>query len=263
MKLLRTPQTLTRETGLVLKYTGTILEKVCAIKGDHTLENTLFPINDLARRVAGARNQSALLAAVHPDKRVRTTAEKSVEVLSGFLAKLATRQDLYCAIQDVSPERLDGEARRFREKELMDFRLAGIELPERDRKKVQALSNQITKLGQAFDGNIRDDVRYIDVDPSALEGLPSDYIRSHPPTKKGTVRLSTQYPDFLPFMEYSKSSSSRKKFQFLNANRGWPKNGNILLKLLSARQKQARLLGFAHWADYITADKMIGSGKNV
>jgi thimet oligopeptidase len=64
-------------------------------------------------------------------------------------------------------------------------------------------------------------------------------------------------------MKYSKDVVARKKFHFLNANRGWPKNGPILVKLLEARHKQAKLLGFANWADYITADKMIGRGENV
>lgn len=263
MKSLWTPKAIDRETHAVQKRASIILKNVCALKGNRTLENTLLPLNHLSREVVGLRNQSSLLAAVHPEKAMRDAGEKSVEVLSAFMSKLATRQDLYHAIEAVPAHTLDEEAQRVREKELRDFRLAGIMLPEKTRTQVQKLSDHMTKLGQKFDANIRDDVRYIEVAPSSLDGLPEDYRHARPLSKKGTVRLSTQYPDLQPFMKYSKDKNARKSFHFLNANRGWPKNGPVLIQLLAARQKQAKLLGFVHWADYITADKMIGTGKNV
>jgi thimet oligopeptidase len=45
-------------------------------------------------------------------------------------------------------------------------------------------------------------------------------------------------------------------------NRAYPKNMAVLDRLVARRHELATLLGFAHWADYITANKMVGSAKN-
>src|SRR5262245_62732585 len=36
----------------------------------------------------------------------------------------------------------------------------------------------------------------------------------------------------------------------------------VLDRMIARRHELANLVGFTNWADYITADKMVGSGKN-
>ena len=45
-------------------------------------------------------------------------------------------------------------------------------------------------------------------------------------------------------------------------NRAYPKNIEVLNKMVARRAELANLLGFQNWADYITADKMVGSARN-
>jgi thimet oligopeptidase len=45
-------------------------------------------------------------------------------------------------------------------------------------------------------------------------------------------------------------------------NRAYPKNIDVLDKLIARRAELATLIGYDTWADYITADKMVGSAKN-
>ena len=40
-------------------------------------------------------------------------------------------------------------------------------------------------------------------DPKELAGLPEDYVRAHPPGANGKVRITTDYPDYTPFMAYA------------------------------------------------------------
>ena len=50
-------------------------------------------------------------------------------------------------------------------------------------------------MGQEFSKNIRDGVRSLSLDPSALDGLPADFVESHPAGEDGMVVVTTDYPD--------------------------------------------------------------------
>ena len=70
----------------------------------------------------------------------------------------------------------------------------------------------MVKLGQEFAKNIRDDEREIALDsPADLDGLPEDWIDKHPPDSTGKILVSTRYPDYHPFMTYSKSADARQR----------------------------------------------------
>src|SRR5262249_46750579 len=45
-------------------------------------------------------------------------------------------------------------------------------------------------------------------------------------------------------------------------NRGYPANMAVLDSLIATRDSLAHALGYPEWADYITADKMIGNARN-
>ena len=228
-----------------------------------TTENTLNPLNRAAIAIVEARSRASLLAAVHPNPKIRKAAETSLQKVAKFFPQAYLRRDLYEAVKAVPLQNRDEMTRRFVEKELLDFRLTGIEMPERIRREIKALIAQSVKLGQAFDRNIKDDVRSVTISAAKLDGLPEDYRHAHAPDQRGRVHISTQYPDYFPFMKYAEDETARRALNLLYLNRGWPKNKKVFSALLAVRKRQANLIGFANWADYATADKMTGSAKTV
>ena len=115
-------------------------------------------------------------------------------------------------------------------------------------------------IGQDFDRNIRTDLRTVTAASAAeLDGLPADYIARHKPDADGTITLTIDYPDSLPVFSYAKNEDLRKRMYMEYNNRAYPKNIEVLDKMIARRAELARLLGFSSWADYITADKMVGS----
>ncbi len=64
-------------------------------------------------------------------------------------------------------------------------------------------------------------------------------------------------------MTYAKSPRLRREMYLAYNQRGYPKNKDVLLHLLSLRQDMATTLGFKTWADLATADQMIGSAAGM
>jgi thimet oligopeptidase len=243
---------------------GDLADLVAAPKMEkRTEQNTLEVLNRIAMAVTEASSRMSLFSAVHPDAKVRAVAEKSSEKLSKFVSDLYLDRRIYDALLAVPLTGLDADAKRFHEKELLDFKLTGVDQSAAVRREVKTLIARSVSLGQAFDRNIRDDVRYVVFRTNDLAGLPEDYRKVHAPDARGNIRLSTQYPDYLPFMQYAKSAVARKKFYFAYTNRAWPKNEPVFKELLAVRKRLANLVGFENFADYATVNKMIGSGDAV
>ena len=178
--------------------------RIAAIKAApaRTVESVLEPYNEMLMLLGGAAARCELVAEVHPDAAMRDAAEASVKEAAKIDRDRLLDGELCTAIAGVPVEGEDPDTRRFVEHTLRDFRRAGVDRDEATRARLRELSDQMVEHGLAFDKNIREDVRRIQVDPSELEGLPPDYIAAHPAGPDGKVEITTDYPDYLPFRTY-------------------------------------------------------------
>ena len=101
-------------------------------------------------------------------------------------------------------------------------------------------------------------MRTIKVKPGDLGGLPKDFIDGHPVGADGLITLDINYPDYGP-VAYATNDEVRRRLYMEFNNRA--KNEDVLKRMLRTRHELATLLGFPHWADYITANKMAGNAK--
>ncbi len=210
--------------------------------------------------------QCELLESVHPDEAIRSAAESCRQTAVKHIAEFQLNTEVYGIVEQFEPQKeaLDEISRRYLEHVLRDFRRAGVNLEEGSRQRVKALKEELVQLSQEFGRNIREDTRYLVVDSAEdLAGLPKDYIEAHRPDESGKVRISTNYPDFVPFMNYASKTEHRKNLYFEYMNRAYPKNLDVLLRILTCRHELARLLGHDSWAAYVAEDKMIRSASAI
>ncbi len=229
--------------------------------GDAT-EATLARYNRLLMAASTSNALAGLMSEVHPDEAIRDAARTCEQEVSRFYSDLALDREMYDVLAAVDIARADAATRRFVEHTLRDYRRAGVDQPPEVRDRLKAIDEQLTHLGQQFAKTISEDVRAIEItDPARLAGLPDDYIAAHPPDASGTIRITTDYPDYNPFMTYATDDALRRELYVAFRSRGDRQNESVLRVILELRAEKATLLGFANWADYITADKMIQLGE--
>jgi thimet oligopeptidase len=238
------------------------LDQLLKIKGARTQANTLVPYNLLMLHSDNASTYAALMQEVHPDSAFRADAEVLVQTASKFQDGLKLNRGVYDALKAVDVSKVDAVTKYFVTKTLRDFRLAGVDKDEATRKQIEALRGTLVLTGQQFDRNIRDDSRTIQVTAAELAGLPEDYMKSHPAGPDGKITISIEYPDRFPVMTYCTNGETRRKLQIQSMLRAYPANMAVLDSLVAQRDRLAKLLGYPNWADYVTADKMIGDGKH-
>lgn len=227
-----------------------------------TVGETLERYNELLTSASASNAMAGLMSEVHPDEAIRDAARECEQEVARFYSDLALDRDMYDALAAVEVSGSEAHTQRFLAFTLRDYRRAGVDKPPEIRARLKQIDEELTRLGQNFSKNISEDVRAIEfTDPARLAGLPADYIAAHPPDADGKIRITTDYPDYNPFITYASDDELRKQLYIAFRSRGGLPNEAILHDILKLRAEKASLLGYANWADYITADKMIGSGE--
>jgi thimet oligopeptidase len=239
------------------------IDTLLAAKGPRTIENTLVPFDEAVRQNNSAGYFAGLMEQVHPDSTFRDHATAMLTKASAAQTAIALNHEVYNALAALDLSKSDDATRYYVQRQLLEFRLAGVDKDDATRARLKKLNDQSSEQQSMFDRNISDGQNVVEADPSELDGLPQDYIDRHKPGADGKVRITTDYPDSLPVFSFAKSDDLRRRVTIAFGTRAYPKNQEVLTNLMNTRYEIATLLGYSSWADYNAADKMIAKGHNI
>jgi thimet oligopeptidase len=239
------------------------IDTLVVAKGPRTVENTLVPLDEAFHQINSAAYLAQLMQQVHPDATFRDHATAMLTKASAAQTAISLNRDVYAALAALDLTKADPATRYYVQRQLLEFRLAGVDKDDATRARLKKLNDQATEEQSLFDRDISDGQKVVEADPSELEGLPQDYIDRHKPGADGKVHITTDYPDALPVFSFAKSDALRRRVTLAFSTRAYPRNQEVLTSLLKTRYEIATLLGYSSWADYNAADKMIAKGHNI
>jgi thimet oligopeptidase len=201
---------------------------------------------------------------LHPDATFRDHATAAERKVSAAETNMSLDRKVYQVLARVDVSRADRATRYYLRRQMLEFRLAGVNKPQEVRDQLKKLDDELTEASSKFARNIAEYRSTVPVsNVSELAGLPQDYIDRHPSGADGKIILKTTYPDAGPVYDFAESAALRSRMYEAFSNRAYPANSAVLLDLIRIRTQIAQLLGFNSWADLRTADRMIGSAANV
>jgi thimet oligopeptidase len=240
------------------------VDLVVSAKGPRTISNTLAPYDEAIRQLNSAIYFSSLMQQVHPDAAFRDRATAMTTTVSSAQTALSLNHEVYQALTSLHLAGADAATRYYVQRQLLEFRLAGVDKDEATRTQIKKLSQQLVEDQSRFDRNISDDGRTVDVaDASALDGLPQDYIDQHKAGPDGKIHILANEPNAFPILTFAKDEDLRRRMWEAFWTRAYPKNREVLMDMMQKRYEIATLLGYSSWADYNAADKMIQNGQNI
>lgn len=235
-----------------------------ALPADASFVDVVEAYDAVSRPIDAVRGLAQLFFQVHPDAEVRSAAAELEQQIARFATEFSLDRDVYDALARLDlAEAPDDVTRRIVEHALRNFRRAGVDRDEATRERVRALREELVTIGQEFSRNIAGDVRSITL-PEGVEGLaglPDDWIAAHPPADDGSVTVTTDPTDYMPFMKYARNREHRAALHRAFASRGAPANLEVLDRMLAKRHELATALGYPTWAAYVTEDKMIKTSE--
>ncbi len=235
--------------------------------GDRTFGNTVEAIEQALSTYTDAALRISVLRSVHPSPAVREAAAAADESFERHTVEVASRRDLYRAVQAWrarrGDERLDPEQARLLQLMLRDFRRDGLELPDEALHRLVAVRSRLAELEVAFQRNLDENQDSIEVTDQELEGVPRAVIERLARTGRGTTVVTTKYPDYFPFMDNARSGEVRRRLYVAFNDREAARNGPLLAEAVRLRDEEAKLLGYATHADFVTEVLMARSAANV
>lgn len=254
-----TPQEISALEERAAKELDINLNFLAAIPADRRdFTNTVRALEDAYTSYWFVPKNLSLLSYFHQDSAVREAAA-NLEA-KGVDKKLSVfaRKDVYKALKeyaDTNPQ-LNHEDMRLLSKWLERFERAGMALSEKDAEAYAKLNTErLNKITQ-YNVNLNNYKDELVVGREELDGLGETYINRLERTKDGKYIVTLKYPDYNPFMSSAKSEKARKALQEKFARRGGKENVKLLEDTVELRRKQAALLGFKRYPDYVLPVRM-------
>jgi len=232
--------------------------------GKVTFKSTVVALDDLAYQAGIAANKAAIIKETNPNPAMRSAAENAVKVFQEWAVGIDYREDVYKAIKafaDTHPK-LSGEDEKLLNETLRDYRRAGLDLSPDQRKEVEQLRKELSKLGSDFDTNIVKANAPVMFTKADLDGLPDSFFAS-PGIRTGddayTVMANVTW-QFNTVEENAKTEATRKQLYVVRETLAKDTNVPILNQMLALRNKIALRLGYKSWDDFQTEIKMAKTG---
>ncbi len=244
-----------------LAQAAELFQTLESLDAPKTIESVLLPLNELERVLSKSASKAGLFYNVHPSEEIWEIAETQQQDITRLYNEISLSRPLYEACKAVDVSKADPQTQRYLEHTLRDFRRSGVDKQDAVLERIKEINNELTELGQEFSMNTRKDVRSITLtSTNELAGLPADYIAAHQPDETGEIRITTDYPDYIPFSRYAENDAARLALYREFKNRAHPTNGKILKDVLIKRYELANLIGYNNYAEFVTETKMV---KNV
>ncbi len=234
--------------------------------GKVTFKSTVVALDDLTYQAGRAANKATVIKETSTNPAMRTAAEGAVKAFQDWAVGIDYREDVYKAIKafaDTNPK-LTGEDEKLLKETLRDYRRAGLELAPDQRKEVEQLRKELSKLGTDFDSNIVKATTPVMFTKADLDGVPESFLAS-PGIKTGddvyTVMANVTW-QFNTVEENAKSDATRRQLYVIRETLAKDTNVPVLNQMVALRNKIALRLGYKSWDDYQTEVKMAKTGAN-
>ena len=245
-----------------------------------TWENFIERIEVLEDRLERAWSPVSHLNSVMNSDALRSAYNACLPKLSEYGTEMGQNARLYAAYKALAdqPDGLNPAQRKVLDNALRDFHLSGVDLPEAEKARFKAISQELSALTSNYSDKVLDATHAwskLIEDVEGLAGLPQSAIDLAAQTASEREQtgwlLTLDFPSYFPVMTYADDAALREEMYRAYQTRasdegpfaGEFDNTENMERILALRHEQAQLLGFANYAERSLARKMARSSDEV
>ncbi len=250
-------------------------------------DDFIEPLEDATERLGRAWGMVGHLNSVADTPALREAYNANLPKITEFWTELGQDQALFERYKQYAKsaefESLTPARKRIVENALRDFRLGGAELVSPARERYAEIQQRQAALAQKFSENVLDATNAyskIVTDEAQLEGLPEDAREA---AREAAIRdgvegwkFTLQFPSYFPVMQYAHDRPLREELYRAYTTRASKgavapagdralalDNEPVIDELLALRAEEAKLLGYANFAEVSLVPKMAQSPDDV
>jgi len=272
------PEHIEPATEHLLAQANQALETVTAPAFEAKWDSIASVLDVATEQLSRAWGAVSHLNSVADTPELRAAFNAALPKITEFYTRLGADERLYAKYKAIDPATLTPEQRQAHKNALRNFVLGGAELQGKARERFAAIQELQAAASQKFSENALDATDafayYATLDE--LDGVPPDIIQAAQSAAQADehegYKLTLKMPCYLPIMQFAKSSALREKLYRAYVTRASNQadeagqkfdNSALIKELLSLRQEEAQLLGFANFAALSVVPKMAESPDKV
>lgn len=247
--------------------------------GALTYDNTYLALERSTEELNFAWGKVTHLQSVADAPAIREAHNAMLPKVSAFFAKIPLNAGLWARLKSfgnsTEGRALKGIHARLIEETGASFRLAGADLPEAQRGRLEELQSELAQITQKYSENVLDATnawQLLVEDESKLEGLPAHAkaaARANAErkglgtTEKPVWRFTLHGPSIEPVLTYAENEDLRRQVwsAFVSVGSAAPHdNADLVRRILALRAEKASLLGKSHFADLVLERRMAKTG---
>ncbi len=276
-----TPAQVTPAIGKLLDEARATVARLEAPDAPFNWDRFVLPLEQVTERLGRAWGVVGHLNAVVDTPELRAAYNENLPKVTEFWTELGQNLKLfekYKALQASSEyQTLNAARKKIVDNAIRDFRLGGAELPDDKKQRFAEIQEQQAALSTRFSENVLDATNAYELiieDEQRLSGLPDDVKQAARTSAeregKPGWRFTLHFPSYFPVLQYADDRALREtiyrasatKASELGANPDWDNTQNIV-DILALRDEEARLLGYASFAEVSLVPKMATSPQQV
>lgn len=264
------------------------IASVLADNTEFSWQNLIAPMDETDDILAKLWSPVSHMNSVVNSDELRTAYESCLPLLSEYDTFFGQHQALYEAYHQLADsgeyQLLNTAQKKVIDNALRDFKLSGIALNAKDKKRYGEIATRLSELSSTFSNNVLDATHAFTVtinDKNELKGLPDSALEAAQAQAQNEEKQKTEltdsylftldFPSYLPVMTYCDNRELREKMYraFITRasdqgpNAGEFDNSAIMNELLALRHELAQLLDFENYSVKSLATKMASSTTEV
>ncbi len=236
-------------------------------------DSLVAPLEDMEHELSRVWSPVSHLQGVLGSPEWREAYNAALPILTEYgteLSQNARLQQAYARVDSRLPADASEARRNAVAHALRDFHLAGVDLPDAEKKRFREIMQSLAAAQASFDHNVQDasDAWALSIDQEAeVEGLSPQVLQRAAGEAAQRGRdgwlLTLDYPTYHDVMIHAENRGLRETFYHgwvtrasdQGANEEWDNSANIET-ILALRHEAAQLVGFDSYAHYSLATKM-------
>ncbi|KAG2322155.1 hypothetical protein Bca52824_015368 [Brassica carinata] len=218
-------------------------------------ENVVLPLAELEARLLPLIQCCVVPKMLSPQDNVRRASAEAEEKIDAHLLSCRKREDVYRVVRIYAAkgESIAPEAKCYLQCLVRDFEDNGLNLTTTKRE----------ELSLRYVQNLNEDSSCLFFTEAELAGLPEEFLQSLDKTQSKEFKLTLESSHVAAILELCKIAKTRKTVAMAYGKRCGDANIPVLQKLVQSRHRLARLLGYAHFADYALDHRMSKTSTTV
>jgi peptidyl-dipeptidase Dcp len=243
-----------------------------------TFRNTILPVEKSYDEISRLGLILFNLNSAETNTELQSVTQKVSPLITRFMGQIMLNHNYFERVSMVYDERNDSgitpEEKRLVEITYQTMKRNGANLDKSKKAKLITIQMRLSRLNLKFKENLLAETNQFILNithPAELSGLPPSVLESasqaaQSKEKEGWV-FTLQFPSYSSFMKYSDHRELREKMYRAYSSRcnhgNNTDNNKIIKEIVNLRLKQAKMLGYENYAQFVLEERMAETPQKV